>query len=472
MSFRRRSSSKPSSSRGCNKVRLTNKHDVAEIESRVDFVSKNDSDNEEQFSLPSLKRKEESKESVYEAWERMKKRHAKSLHKQTFEEQLLTEFRQFSKGVMSILDKQNKILTQLISIQKSPHTSFPAVQNINVKQERFEMNYDNDQCEIVEHQIDKPELFHDPYPYERFETDQLPNLEKESLKFYKEQLKFAENDKPLAYYFFEHRNLSKDVKAAIRSIYKLYKEKYESFALNNLKNHFTNLDITNSMTSSSLSKNWERMKRLAICSFGIKKEEFPKIKFSSNKQGREENISAINKNQYLKAANLLYEKGEFEDSLLINIMWCFASRPSEMLTLRFEDFEDKDDQKSVYYYANKKNQRKKFTISNDLYEQVMGFKEMKISQNTYNEKTFITPTGKSIKGHFVFDLTRSKLQKKFSRKFAKLIPGLKSRPKDIRMSSISNEFREHGIQRAASLGQHTSIRTTQKHYTRAVKDFK
>ena len=37
---------------------------------------------------------------------------------------------------------------------------------------------------------------------------------------------------------------------------------------------------------------------------------------------------------------------------------------------------------------------------------------MKISQDTYNEKTFITPTGKSIKGHFVFDLTRSKLQKK------------------------------------------------------------
>ena len=77
---------------------------------------------------------------------------------------------------------------------------------------------------------------------------------------------------------------------------------------------------------------------------------------------------------------------------------------------------------------------------------------MKISQDTYNEKTFITPTGKSIKGHFDFDLTRSKLQKKFSRKFAKLISGLKSKPKDIRMSSISNEFRKLGIQRATSLG--------------------
>ena len=472
MSFRRRSSSKPSSSRGCNKVRITNRQDVAEIESWVDFASQNNSNDEDEIGFPSLNKKEESKESVYVERERMKKRHVKSLHKQSFEEQMLSEFRQFSNGIMSKLDEQNKILAQLVSMQKSTHTSFQAVQNFNVKQERLEMEYNNDHSEIVEHQIDKPELFHDPYPYERFESYQLQNLEKESLKFYKEQLKFSENDKPLAYYFFEHRNLSKGVKTGIKTAYKCFKEKYNSFTINNLKNHFTNLDITNSMTATSLSLNWERMKRIATCSYGIKKRDFPKIKFSSNKQGREENVSAINKDQFLEASKLLCKQKQFDDALLINIMWSFASRPSEILTLRFEDFEDKDNQKSVFYYANKKNQRKKFTISDELYDQVMEFKEHKISNGTYIEKVFITPTGKSIKGHFVFDLTRSMLQKKFSRKFAKLIPGLKSRPKDIRMSSISNEFREHGIQRAASLGQHTSIKTTQKHYTRAVKDFK
>ena len=280
MSFRRRSSSKPSSSRGWNKVRLTNRHDVAEIESWVDFASRNNSD-DEQISLPSIRKKEESKESVYEACDRIKKRHLKSLHKQTFEEQMLVEFRQFSNGVMSRLDEQNKILTQLVTLQTSTHTSFPNVQNINIKQERLEFDYDNEQCEIVEHQIDKPELFHDPYPFEEFERYQLPKLEKESLKFYREQLKFAENNKPLAYYFFEHRNLSKNVKAGIRTVYKQFIEKYKSFTLVNLKNHFTNLDITNSKTSSSLSKNWERMKRVVTCSFGIKKEEFPKSSFQA-----------------------------------------------------------------------------------------------------------------------------------------------------------------------------------------------
>ena len=61
MSFRRRSSSKPSSSRGWSKVRLTNRHDVAEIESWVDFASRNGSDNEEQISLPSLRRRKNLK---------------------------------------------------------------------------------------------------------------------------------------------------------------------------------------------------------------------------------------------------------------------------------------------------------------------------------------------------------------------------------------------------------------------------
>ena len=40
MSFIKRSSSKSSSSRGYNKFRFTNKHDVAEIESWVNYVSK------------------------------------------------------------------------------------------------------------------------------------------------------------------------------------------------------------------------------------------------------------------------------------------------------------------------------------------------------------------------------------------------------------------------------------------------
>ena len=53
-----------------------------------------------------------------------------------------------------------------------------------------------------------------------------------------------------------------------------------------------------------------------------------------------------------------------------------------------------------------------------------------------------------------------------------MIPGLKLRPKDIRMSSISNEMRDHGIYRASSLGMHATIRTTREHYIREAQEFK
>ena len=152
--------------------------------------------------------------------------------------------------------------------------------------------------------------------------------------------------------------MSAGVKAGIKTSYNKFKEKYKVFCIDNLKNYFTNLDITNSMAKSSLSLQWERIKRLATCSFGIQKNEFPKIKFSSCKQGREENISAINKDQYLKAVNLLNEKGQYEDALLIHIMWSIASRPNEMLTLRFEDFEDKNCKKLYCIMQAKRIKRK------------------------------------------------------------------------------------------------------------------
>ena len=69
-----------------------------------------------------------------------------------------------------------------------------------------------------------------------FEEGQLPYIAKESLKFYKEQLKFAGNIKPLAYYFFEHRNLSKWVKSDIKTAYKQFISKYDNFTVDNLKN--------------------------------------------------------------------------------------------------------------------------------------------------------------------------------------------------------------------------------------------
>ena len=126
------------------------------------------------------------------------------------------------------------------------------------------------------------------------------------------------------------------------------------------------MDITNSITSSSLHLHYERLKRVAEIAYGINRISFPKLKLSSSKQGWEENVSAINKEEFQKEIKVLYECGNYEDSLLIyiniNIMWSLASRQNEMLTIRFEDFEFTNNKATISYYSNKKNQRKSLLL--------------------------------------------------------------------------------------------------------------
>ena len=91
MSLRKRSSSKPSSGKASNKMRLNSNGWIVEIESWVDFASNHDSDVEQLINPSQLSIKEESKESIYEL-SATKKRNNKMLEKQSFEHQMLFEF--------------------------------------------------------------------------------------------------------------------------------------------------------------------------------------------------------------------------------------------------------------------------------------------------------------------------------------------------------------------------------------------
>ena len=57
-----------------------------------------------------------------------------------------------------------------------------------------------------------------------------------------------------------------------------------------------------------------------------------------------------------------------------------------MLTIRFEDFEFTNNHATINYYSNKKNQRKKFTIPDVLYNKVIEFKSIKERQGNILRK--------------------------------------------------------------------------------------
>ena len=83
MSLSKSFSSKPSSGRASNKMRLNNNEGIVETESWVDFASSHDSDVEQLINSSQLSIKEESKESIYEL-SATKKRKVKILEKQSF----------------------------------------------------------------------------------------------------------------------------------------------------------------------------------------------------------------------------------------------------------------------------------------------------------------------------------------------------------------------------------------------------
>ena len=145
-------------------------------------------------------------------------------------------------------------------------------------------------------------------------------------------------------------------------------------------------------------------------------------------------------------------------------MWSLASRPNEMLMIRFKVLESTNNQTTINTIQIKKSKKSLlfqmiFTIK------LLNSKILKRNKESIYQKTVTTPTGKKIVGHFIFNLTKYRFEKKFSRKFKRMFPNLKLRPKDIRISSLSNEMKEFEIHREASLGQHT-ITTTKRHYTR------
>ena len=113
----------PSSYRAPNKIRVTRNKRFIELEPIVDFASENESDDIQFMNIPHLNNKEESKEFYDVVSDKLKKRNIKLLNKGSFEEQLLSEFRRFTDGMISKMDEQNKLLREIA--KKINQTTLP-----------------------------------------------------------------------------------------------------------------------------------------------------------------------------------------------------------------------------------------------------------------------------------------------------------------------------------------------------------
>ena len=148
-------------------------------------------------------------------------------------------------------------------------------------------------------------------------------------------------------------------------------------------------------------------------------------------------------------------------------MFALALRPGEARLLKFEDVLSNNKQMLIKVYKSKKDRTQQLTISKELYNEIMSYKQYLNDKNKYVESNRKTSKGDMITGHFMFNNSRNVIGNKFKSCFGGLIPDFKLRPKDMRIAAISDRNIHGSLIEAAALADHRNTAITTGHYTRS-----
>ena len=161
------------------------------------------------------------------------------------------------------------------------------------------------------------------------------------------------------------------------------------------------------------------------------------------------------------------KKGNKSDALLLQLMFALALIPGESRLIKFEDVELKNSQVSINAYKSKKDRTQQLFISQQLYDEIISYKQHLISNNKYQEITRKTIKGDSMIGHFLFWNSRNAIGNKSKCWFNGATPEFKLRPKDLRIAAISDRNAHGSLTEAATLADHRSTKITSSHYIRS-----
>ena len=148
-------------------------------------------------------------------------------------------------------------------------------------------------------------------------------------------------------------------------------------------------------------------------------------------------------------------------------MFALALRPGEARLIKFEDVELKNSQVSIKVYKSKKDRTQQLSISQQLYDEIISYKQHLISNDKYQETTRKTIKGDAVVGHFLFWNFRNAIGIKFKSWFNGATPEFKLRPKDMRIAAISDRNAHGSLTEAAALADHRSTKITTSHYIRS-----
>ena len=162
--------------------------------------------------------------------------------------------------ISKIANPLERIANKIETIHTSPYFTQNDLKDHNI----YKINEDNQQSEVVFHQVEDYKTIRELYPFEKFKRDELNNLGPISKKEYQRLFKLAESYEPLAYFLYQNRSLTQPTMKSFILTFKEYFAKYNKFNLTNLKLLYIEKDM-------SEVENIETMEKIDYCSLWSKK---------------------------------------------------------------------------------------------------------------------------------------------------------------------------------------------------------
>ena len=121
------------------------------------------------------------------------KRSNKEVAKRSELKELIDEIKLLRKELAAFISKIANPLERIASKIETIHTSPYFTQNDRKDHNIYKINEDNQQSEVVFHQVEDYETIRELYPFEKFKRDELNNLGPISKKEYQRLFKLAES---------------------------------------------------------------------------------------------------------------------------------------------------------------------------------------------------------------------------------------------------------------------------------------
>ena len=415
------------------------KYGVTETNQNIhsDYSNKEQSGDNKSSSKEDVKEEEEDKSEFYESDQSNKgtTQERDDHHAQSDISLLWKEIKELRDDIKVWMERLiaplNTIANHIVKNQglkielQNPSSSIP------VNNQRLETH----QSEVIVHKIEDYEAIRGLYPFEIFIKEKLPSLDSKLQKEYSKALDIAGNIAPLAYFLYMNSYLSPQTIKSFVVTWKEYYIEYREFNLEMLKSLFIEKDLKQLETKETLIKKWKQWKRIWYISFGISKDNFPIIEFSSAKKAPKLANSKSVDEIVEEARNVLTSKGKTADALLIHLMYALGSRTGEVKYLRFEDVKNTITA-TIKVYDIQKRKEKIVSISQELYNEIKQYEKQIKEMKKYFKSIRTTPDEASISGYFIFEECRETISRKFQSKFKGALKNFKLKPKDLRIASI------------------------------------